>query len=173
MCENSVIFRHNNFLNTLLEGKVEYVPGVDEAALEPDSSSEELWPELLFRLLLVRSGTDTLAEVDLVTDVNSTFSWVFWAALFWLVKRRKQRVIRQKYLQSHISEFNLVAFLSNYLSIEIFHQKFLWLSKQVPHRYKICNSIVSNENNSDKISQPHLQDCLENKNEAQSLKLQK
>lgn len=65
-----------------------FVPGVDEAALEAESSSEELRPELLPRLLLALSGTDTLAEVDFVTDVASTFSWVFTAALFWLEKRR-------------------------------------------------------------------------------------
>lgn len=50
------------------------IPGVDEAALEPESSSEELRPELLPRLRLALSGTDTLAEVDLVTDISSNFS---------------------------------------------------------------------------------------------------
>ena len=50
-----------------LSCRVVVVPGVDESPLE---SSEEL----LLRLLLARSGTPTLAEVDLVTDVDSTFS---------------------------------------------------------------------------------------------------
>lgn len=50
------------------------VPDVDEATLDPELSSEELCPELLLRLLLALSGTDTLAEVDLVTDDVSTFS---------------------------------------------------------------------------------------------------
>lgn len=50
------------------------VPAVDEAALEPESSSEELRPELLPRLRLALSGTDTLAEVDFVMDIDSDFS---------------------------------------------------------------------------------------------------
>lgn len=47
------------------------VPGLDEAAL--DSSSEEQRLELL-RLLLLLSGTDTLAEVVLVAVGGSTVS---------------------------------------------------------------------------------------------------
>lgn len=44
------------------------LPGLDEAALE--SSSEELWLELL-RFLLLLSGRDTLAEVGLLTAGGS------------------------------------------------------------------------------------------------------
>lgn len=73
-------------LQKLQRGKASFVPGLDEAALE--SSSEELRPGLLLRRLLALSGTDTLAEVDLVTDADSAFSWVFTAALFWLEKSR-------------------------------------------------------------------------------------
>lgn len=75
-----------------LWGALMSVPDVDEAPLEPESSSEELWPELLLRLLLALSGTDTLAEVVLVTDTDSTFSWVLTAAFFWLGgKKRGER----------------------------------------------------------------------------------
>lgn len=38
----------------------------------------------LSSLSLSHSGTDTLAEVDLVTDADSTFSWVLTALLLWL-----------------------------------------------------------------------------------------
>ena len=59
-----------------------FPPGDEEAALE----SEE---QLRLRLL-ARSGADTLAEVGLVTDIDSTFSWVFMAAFFWLQERGKR-----------------------------------------------------------------------------------
>lgn len=72
-----------------LWGALMSVPDVDEAPLEPESSSEELWPELLLRLLLALSGTDTLAEVVLVTDTDSTFSWVLTAAFFWLGGKKR------------------------------------------------------------------------------------
>lgn len=74
-----------------LWGALMSVPDVDEGPLEPESSSEELWPELLLRLLLALSGTDTLAEVVLVTDTDSTFSWVLTAAFFWLGKKKGER----------------------------------------------------------------------------------
>ena len=48
---------------------------MEEAALDPEESSSEVWPELLLWLLLLAlSGADTLAEVDLVVDDVSTFS---------------------------------------------------------------------------------------------------
>lgn len=75
-----------------------FLPDV-EAAL--DSSSEELWPELLLRLLLARSGADTLAEVDLVTEITSTFSWVLTAAFFWLQTfffKYKRLLVMQRHL---------------------------------------------------------------------------
>lgn len=77
-----------------LWGALMSVPDVDEGPLEPESSSEELWPELLLRLLLALSGTDTLAEVVLVTDTDSTFSWVLTAAFFWLGKKKGKETLQ-------------------------------------------------------------------------------
>lgn len=76
---NYMAAKVTDILQVILQPQLENVlsfsvPGVDEAALEQESSSEDLRPELLPRLRLALSGTNTLAEVDLATDTDSDFS---------------------------------------------------------------------------------------------------